>query len=271
MRGCLTTHVIILAIDTATAATTVAIGGADVDAVRTRVDAHRHAESVAPMIAEVMAEAGVAPSDIDVITCGVGPGPFTGLRVGISTAIAMGTALDRPVVGVCTHDVIARAVAPMDARGVLVATTARRAEAFVSTYGASGDGALGERESGPLALSHDDARAAIAACDLVCAGDAVDTLAPDLSMVRTGPRYPSARDLVAIVGARVAAGEDWRAVTAAPVELDAATSQGDSTALFLDERARQGRVLLPPRPLYLRVPDAVAAPPASSTANRGSS
>ena len=95
--------------DTATAATTVAVLGPGVQASRTVIDAHGHVESLAPLIEEVLDLSAGSLQGIDVVACGVGPGPFTGLRIGVATAIAMGTVWQRPIVGVCTHDVLARA------------------------------------------------------------------------------------------------------------------------------------------------------------------
>ncbi|MGI9196042.1 MAG: tRNA (adenosine(37)-N6)-threonylcarbamoyltransferase complex dimerization subunit type 1 TsaB, partial [Candidatus Nanopelagicales bacterium] len=88
---------LVLAIDTATEATSVAVVD---DTVRVEchvVEGRRHAEVIAPLIRQALREAGVAPADIALVACGVGPGPFTGLRVGIATALAFGAARDIPV------------------------------------------------------------------------------------------------------------------------------------------------------------------------------
>lgn len=260
---------IILGIDTATSATTVAVGRSGATVSRRTVDPHGHVESLAPMIAEVLDESNLSPADIDVVACGVGPGPFTGLRVGISTAIAMATTLNRPVVGVCTHDVIARATLAQPStsaeggdgelvEGVLVATTARRAETFVSTYDRNG-----VRSSGPIAVSNDDAREWILSDQHIVSGDAVPRLLDGGAPISWGVTFPDASDLIAIVQERHESGEGWPGADLAVAELDPATARGDSTAQVLLDRARRGRVLLPPRPLYLRAPDAVARPPQS--------
>lgn len=270
--GCLTIGVIILAVDTATAATSAAISAPASVVSRRSVDAHGHVESLAPMISEVLTESGIEPWDIDVLACGVGPGPFTGLRVGIAQMIAMGAALDRPVVGVCTHDVIAHAALGLadrstpelgadPGRGLMVATAARRAESFVSTYDSSG-----RRSAGPIALSNDEVRQAMLADDVILAGDAVDSLIEDVPAHRRGPSFPQAADLAVIVQSRMNAGEDWSDDVDLAIDLDPATARGHSTAQALTERGRHGRLLLPPRPLYLRAPDAVASVAPSTTA-----
>ncbi|MBA2697506.1 MAG: tRNA (adenosine(37)-N6)-threonylcarbamoyltransferase complex dimerization subunit type 1 TsaB [Nocardioidaceae bacterium] len=123
----------LLAFDTATPAVTVALhDGTAVVAESTMVGAMRHGELLAPGIEQVLADAGVTPRDLTRIAVGVGPGPFTGLRVGVMTARIMGAVLAIPVVGVCTLDVVAAAV--MSEEPFLVATDARRKEVYWATY-----------------------------------------------------------------------------------------------------------------------------------------
>jgi tRNA threonylcarbamoyladenosine biosynthesis protein TsaB len=127
--------VLLLAFDTSTPAITVALhDGNAVLAERTVVDGRRHGELLAPGIAHVLAVAGASASDLTVVAVGVGPGPFTGLRVGLMTARALGDALSVPVVGVCTLDIVARTV--VSDRPFLVATDARRREVYWATYDA---------------------------------------------------------------------------------------------------------------------------------------
>jgi len=109
-------------------------------AQRVTVDARAHGERLAPSIAECLAEAGAAPGDLDAIVAGVGPGPFTGLRVGLVTAAAMADALTVPAYGVCSLDAIAAAAG---SNALLVATDARRREVFWARY------ADGVRVEGP--------------------------------------------------------------------------------------------------------------------------
>ncbi len=127
----------LLAFDTATHAVTVALhpGGADQDVVaeHTVVDALRHGELLAPGIQRVLATAGITPRDLTRIAVGVGPGPFTGLRVGIVTARTMAAVLDIPVDGVCTLDVLAVAAGEQP-DGFRVATDARRKEVYWAEY-----------------------------------------------------------------------------------------------------------------------------------------
>ncbi|HEU0132541.1 MAG TPA: tRNA (adenosine(37)-N6)-threonylcarbamoyltransferase complex dimerization subunit type 1 TsaB [Mycobacteriales bacterium] len=130
---------LLLAFDTSTPAVTVA---ASTGEARTVVARNRHGELLAPLVAEVLA--GRRP---DGIVVGLGPGPFTGLRVGIVTAKAMGHALGVPVHGACSLDAL---LVP----GGAVATDARRREVYWRTaatepaVGRPGDVAAALREAG---------------------------------------------------------------------------------------------------------------------------
>ncbi len=130
-----------LALDTATAAVSVAVVEAEAEtglrvlASRAGIEARRHAELLAPALAEVLAEAGVPPGRIDRIVVGVGPGPFTGLRVGLVSAHALSDAWSVPLVGVCSLDALAhRALLEGSGPDVLVLTDARRREVYLAAY-----------------------------------------------------------------------------------------------------------------------------------------
>jgi tRNA threonylcarbamoyl adenosine modification protein YeaZ len=129
-------NVLVLAVDTATPASTAALAEVTGDgmrgiAERRTVDPRAHGELLAPEIAAVLDEAGVRPRDLGAIVAGVGPGPFTGLRVGLATAASMGQALGIPTYGVCSLDALGLAAGP---GRVLAATDARRREVYWSTY-----------------------------------------------------------------------------------------------------------------------------------------
>jgi len=126
----------VLAIDTATPAVIAAIlrrGGAgpiEVLARRITVDAHAHAEQLTPNIVAAVADADLTMADIDAVVVGCGPGPFTGLRIGMATAAAFGHALGIPVYGVCSLD----AIGGQTTGEVLVVTDARRREVYWARY-----------------------------------------------------------------------------------------------------------------------------------------
>jgi tRNA threonylcarbamoyl adenosine modification protein YeaZ len=177
--------VLLLGLDTATPAVTVAVcDGAQVLAESTAPDDRRHGELLAPAIESVLREAGVTIGDVGGIAVGVGPGPFTGLRVGLVTARMLGAVLAVPVHGVCTLDALA-----LDA-GIdgpfRVATDARRKEVYWAAY----DGSSGPtRVDGP----HVD-RPADVAWDGPVVGPGPQ-LYPDAFPDGRGPLRPSAAAL----------------------------------------------------------------------------
>jgi tRNA threonylcarbamoyl adenosine modification protein YeaZ len=125
--------VLILAFDTATPRVAVAVhDGARVLAESSALGPMRHGELLAPGVARVLAEAGADRRDLTAIGVGVGPGPFTGLRVGVVTARALANALSRPAHGVCTLDVLAAGSGL--AGDYLVATDAKRKEVYWARY-----------------------------------------------------------------------------------------------------------------------------------------
>ncbi|MEU0145500.1 tRNA (adenosine(37)-N6)-threonylcarbamoyltransferase complex dimerization subunit type 1 TsaB [Streptomyces sp. NPDC006288] len=119
--------------DTATPAVTVALhDGASVVAETGQVDARRHGELLLPAVHRVLAEAGVTLDAVTDVAVGVGPGPYTGLRVGLVTAATFGSALSVPVHGLCTLDALAYA---SGLEGPFaVATDARRKEVYWARY-----------------------------------------------------------------------------------------------------------------------------------------
>lgn len=184
---------ILLGFDTATAAVTVAVhDGARALATDSTVDARRHGELLAPMIGSVLAQAAVRVHDVDGIAVGVGPGPYTGLRVGVVTALSMSQALGVPAYGVCTLDVIAAMVA--DGHPVTVVTDARRREVFWASYDATG-ARIGE----PAVARPVDA-VATAVGRYVGAGA---RMYPDVFGAVNGPQHPDATVLCAVVAARL--------------------------------------------------------------------
>jgi tRNA threonylcarbamoyl adenosine modification protein YeaZ len=127
---------IVLAIDTATPAVTagvVRLDGVEVLAERVTVDARAHAEQLTPNVLGALADAGLTVNDLGAVVVGCGPGPFTGLRVGMATAAAYGHALGIPVHGVCSLDAIGIESAGTTSE-VLVVTDARRREVYWARY-----------------------------------------------------------------------------------------------------------------------------------------
>lgn len=125
---------IVLVIDTATPAVTAGLvrRGDDLQvlAERVTVDARAHAERLTPNVLAALADTGLAMTDLGAVVVGCGPGPFTGLRVGMATAAAYGHALGIPVYGVCSLD----AIGVGTTGEVLVVTDARRREIYWARY-----------------------------------------------------------------------------------------------------------------------------------------
>ena len=146
----------LLTFDTATPLVSVALhDGADVVVQLSSERPMKHGEQLAPLIERALAEAGIVRQDLTAIGVGVGPGPFTGLRVGLVTARTLGFVLEIPVYGVCSLDVIAVEVVDTAAASgdFVVATDARRKEVYLASYDVDGlrlDGPLVDR---PAALA----------------------------------------------------------------------------------------------------------------------
>ncbi len=213
----------LLALDTATGAVSAAVhDGERVVAQVTTTSARRHTEILAPSIRRACREAEVAAAGLDEVVVGVGPGPFTGLRVGVVTALTLGHTLGIPVHGVCSLDGIAHEVWQSDpvADHFVVATDARRKEVYWARYAIENGTVV--RDGEPAVARPADLPQAVR--ELPAAG--------------RGPAlYP-----------------DW---FGAPI--DVIDVSAGALASFAVAEQRAGRALLPVRPLYLRQPDAMPA------------
>ncbi|WP_299037157.1 tRNA (adenosine(37)-N6)-threonylcarbamoyltransferase complex dimerization subunit type 1 TsaB [uncultured Pseudokineococcus sp.] len=221
----------LLALDTSAVASAALLDGGRVVAARTSTDPRRHAELLQPMVAAVLAEAGASRGDLEAVAVGVGPGPYTGLRVGLAAAQTTGLALGLPVHGVCSLDALARAAADAlaaDGVGVPgrfgVATDARRREVYWGAY-----------ELGPQGLRRTGGPGVGAASDV--AGEAPLWLGRGVRLY--GEHLP------AVPGTAREALLDPGAAALGVVAADALAGRGATP-------------LVPVEPLYLRRPDAVA-------------
>lgn len=119
---------IVLAIDTSLG-TSVAVVSENVVVERSTSDSRRHAEHIGTFISEVLTEGGLDTSDITDVVAGLGPGPFTGLRVGIAAAVAFSMAKSIPLHGIPSHDAVA-----LGRGDCCVVTDVRRRELAATTY-----------------------------------------------------------------------------------------------------------------------------------------
>ncbi|MFI2189563.1 tRNA (adenosine(37)-N6)-threonylcarbamoyltransferase complex dimerization subunit type 1 TsaB [Streptomyces sioyaensis] len=218
---------LLLALDTATPAVTVALhDGSGVLAESRQVDARRHGELLLPAVDRVLAEAGRKLDAVSDIVVGVGPGPYTGLRVGLVTAATFGAVLGVPVHGLCTLDGLAHASGLTEP--FIVATDARRKEVYWARYepgttpGEPGTPSRpATRLTEPAVDRPADIADEVAGVPAVGAGALLyDTIFTGVR--RDGPEHQSAAALAALAAQKLAAGEE----------------------------------MLPPQPLYLRRPDA---------------
>ncbi|MEV0196438.1 tRNA (adenosine(37)-N6)-threonylcarbamoyltransferase complex dimerization subunit type 1 TsaB [Nonomuraea sp. NPDC050691] len=186
---------LVLAFDTATPAVTAALhDGERVLAESTTIDARRHGELLAPTIQTVLAEAGASLRHVTAVVAGSGPGPYTGLRVGLMTAQALATTLAIPAYGICTLDAVAYGSGRDEP--FIAATDARRKEVFWARYADRRT-----RVSGPAV----DRPADVPGEGLPVAG-AGAVLYPDAFGEPLDPPYPYAGALAALAVERLAAG-----------------------------------------------------------------
>ncbi len=196
----------VLALDTATAACSVALwSDGAVLARRFTAMARGHAEALLPMVEAVMAEARVAYADLDLVATTVGPGTFTGLRVGLAAARGLALAGGLPIVGVTTLEALAHGTVSEQRRGqpVAAALDARRGEVYLQVF----DARLAPLGS---AVAVAPADAALPAGPLALVGDGAPLLVAALIGVRNdlevlqAPRFPDAAAVAALASRRFA-------------------------------------------------------------------
>ena len=183
------------------------------------------AEALVPLLAAVAGAAGIAWTEIGLVAVTVGPGRFTGLRIGLAAARALALALGIPVAGVTTHEAVAAAISQAERAGrrLVVAIDGGRADLFVQEFG---DGAAA---AGPIEALMPEAaagRLADGKGEILLAGDGASRLLPFL---------PRAR------------------LSAAPVFPDPVALARAAAARFAEGAA------LAPTPLYVHPPDTTAA------------
>jgi len=219
----------LLAIDTSTDACSAALlAGEDIGAHISRVMARGHAEALLPMVMTVLDRAGLGFDDLTAVAVTMGPGAFTGLRIGLAAARGIGLAAGIPVIGVSTLETVAAAVPAEERSGATVAAAveSKRADIYLQCF----DTALTPLGP-PAAVLPEALEATLPAGPIVVAGNAAERTAQALgSPTRIRPSasgpYPDARVLAVLAAGR------------------------------LREAEASGCSIEPPAPLYLRPPDA---------------
>lgn len=211
---------LVLGIDTSSGVVVATLSDSvGVIATSTAPGAQAHGELLAPGIDHVLRTSGRGPEALTHVVVGVGPGPFTGLRVGIVTALVLGDTLGIPVLGVCSLDLVAALARDGLDADFAVVTDARRKEVYVARYDSDR-----RRLTAPIVAKPDD-------------------LADD---ILRGPVVGAGAALYADRFADVRSTEPIEPVALAAVAM--AVALGSSAYEVLD-----------PAPLYLRRPDAVAS------------
>jgi len=211
----------ILAVDTALSACSVAILSDDRQVTRSQPMQRGHAEALMPMLADALTDAGIEYGDVDRFAVTVGPGTFTGVRVGVSAVRGLALVTGRPAVGVTTLEALAgtaRALPGARPDRLLVAMDARRDEIYAQLFGP------GDENGEPAVI-------------------AVDDLLRDLP-VDVDAVFGSAAGMVAEAAAETGHDLTVLGTEAAPDPLVVARIGGQRTP---------GDA---PRPFYLRPPDA---------------
>jgi tRNA threonylcarbamoyladenosine biosynthesis protein TsaB len=216
---------IVLGLDSAAGACSAALWrDGDIIGHRLAVMARGHAEALVPMAQAVMAAAGVGFAALDGIGVTVGPGAFTGVRIGLAAARGLALAAGVPAIGITTFEALAAAV-PADERAgrtLVAALDTKRADVYLQLF----DAAL-RPISEPLALAVAEVAQLLPAGPLLTVGDGAGLLAGILS------------------------GRDVVASRAAP------HPDAGRVATLAAARLRTGSPAEPPAPLYLRPPDAI--------------
>ncbi|MEV0714531.1 tRNA (adenosine(37)-N6)-threonylcarbamoyltransferase complex dimerization subunit type 1 TsaB [Asanoa sp. NPDC050611] len=157
----------------------------------------QHGERMAPAIDLVLEQAGATVRDLGAIIAGTGPGPFTGLRVGLVTAASMGQALSVPAYGVCSLD----AIGGVPGQVTLVATDARRREVYWALYDQDGARRAGPHVDQPARVAE------LAAGATVAVGEGAQVYADQIGLkVLDEPRYPRVEAFAELAADRVRAG-----------------------------------------------------------------
>jgi tRNA threonylcarbamoyladenosine biosynthesis protein TsaB len=175
---------VILAIDSAGLACSAVVAVGDTILSAERVETrHSQAEALMPMVDAAMRKAGLPPAALDLVAATVGPGSFTGIRVGLAAARGIALATDAQLVGVSSFEAVAAGLAPPDCGDVqflLIALESRREDLYVQLFALPWNPVGPPASVMPAALG-EAVNAAVGAAPLLVAGDAAQRAALVLS------------------------------------------------------------------------------------------
>jgi tRNA threonylcarbamoyladenosine biosynthesis protein TsaB len=220
---------VILGIETAVEHVGVAIGDSrGIRAHSMLASDRRHAESLTPMIQFVMSQAEAQMSDFSAVAVDIGPGLFTGMRVGIAAAQSIAWSLELPMVPICSLDAVAMNADWSDDL-VAAALDARRGEVYWAVYRMRGSGAEPQRITEPVVTSPEDFAIHLAdrAEQVVCVGSGFErhhAFFENLAyatLVGAGSQFPSAQNVVALAAHRIAADDTMLPTEITPMYLRA--------------------------------------------------
>lgn len=249
---------------------TSAPGGVQILAQASVPAARRHAETLAPLLEQVLAQAQRSVRELEQVIVGTGPGPFTGLRVGLATAQALGLARGIPVVGVCSMDALALAACQqgvaVPGRELVIVTDALRREVHVARYevfvgdGVDAHGLLERAEVGEGGSAASAAGARGPASADWGEGGASVLAAADLQVRRVqGPQVCDPATLTVTPNAVVVGAGAQRYRDPLPASVPGGQAPWDPPATALIDWVARGYPSGPALPLYLRRPDVTIA------------
>lgn len=188
----------------------------------------RHAEALTPMIKFVMQQAGVSMEELSTVAVDVGPGLFTGMRVGIAAAQSMAWALEIPMAAICSLDALAMHSDTADIP-VAAALDARRGEVYWAMYRMRGVGAEPQRITEPVVSPPEDLAVYLAERgeEVLCVGSGFDRhqelfeASPWVSPLSTHGCVPTAEAVVTLASHCVAADKTVSATDIQPMYLRA--------------------------------------------------
>jgi len=198
----------LLAFDTSTELCTAAL---DLDGqvlVREEMAGNRHSQLVLPMVRELLAEAGMQLTDMDGLAYGMGPGSFTGLRIGCGIAQGLALGADLPVVGIVTLEALAFG---QSAPQVFACLDARMHEVYAAAYRREGDDMVCELPPGvykPEAVPSPGGKGWLGCgTGFAAYGEALARRLGDVIGEVRPAAFPHARDIAALARPRFLAGE----------------------------------------------------------------